>query len=178
MGWVSFIIHVIPLSSLLVTLAVISVTSTCLAFSPAVYKKLWFTLLEYSLHFNLSSVSVATFYCRDPQFSGNQAVVSWHCPHNICYLLPTSTSALSIHKPGRLFQKSYSEEHWCMVNWWILQQRVQMKRSSNQLWQKIWLVVLQFNEICEPVLFMITRTTIELITVIMVLQFYFNWHAL
>ena len=178
MGWVSFIIHVIPLSSLLVTLAVISVTSTCLAFSPTIYKKLWFTLLEYSLHFNLSSVSVATFYCRDPQFSGNQAVVSWHCPHNIL-LFATHLYQCTINSQAweavseKLLRRTFM--HGELV---ILQQRVQMKRSSNQLWQKIWLVVLQFNESCEPVLFMITRTTIELIIVIMVLQFYFNWHAL
>ena len=56
-------------------LAAISITSTCLAFSPAVYKKAWLTLLEYSLLLNLSAVSAATFYCRDPQLSGNQAVV-------------------------------------------------------------------------------------------------------
>ena len=36
---------------------------------------MWLTLLEYSLLLNLSVVSVATFYCRDPQSSGNQTVV-------------------------------------------------------------------------------------------------------
>ena len=56
-------------------LAAISVTSTCLTLSPAVYKKVWVTLLEYSLLLNLSATSFATFYCRDPQFSGNQTVV-------------------------------------------------------------------------------------------------------
>ena len=56
-------------------LAAISVTSTCLTLSPAVYKKVWVTLLEYSLLLNLSATSFATFYCCDPQFSGNQTVV-------------------------------------------------------------------------------------------------------
>ena len=56
-------------------LTAISATSTCLAFAPAVYKKVWLTLLEYSLLLNLGVASVATFYCRDPQYSCNQAVV-------------------------------------------------------------------------------------------------------
>ena len=80
--WTGFLLIVRTILFLIFTLgnpglnlAAISVTSTCLAFSPAVYKKVWLTLLEYSLLFNLSTVSVATFYCRYTQFSGNQAVV-------------------------------------------------------------------------------------------------------
>ena len=80
--WTGFLLIVRTILFLIFTLgnpglnlAAISVTSTCLAFSPTVYKKVWLTLLEYSLLLNLSAVSVATFYCRDPQLSGNQAVV-------------------------------------------------------------------------------------------------------
>ena len=80
--WTGFLLIVRTILFLIFTLgnpglnlAAIGVTSTCLAFTPAVYKKVWLTLLEYSLLLNLSAVSVATFYCRDPQSSGNQTVV-------------------------------------------------------------------------------------------------------
>ena len=80
--WTGFLLIIRTILFLIFTLgnpglnlAAISITSTCLAFSPAVYKKVWLTVLEYSLLLNLSAVSVATFYCCDPQFSGNQAVV-------------------------------------------------------------------------------------------------------
>ena len=80
--WTGFLLIVRTVLFLIFTLgnpalnlAAISVTSTCLAFSPTVYKKVWLTLLEYSLLLNLSAVSVATFYCRYTQFSCNQAVV-------------------------------------------------------------------------------------------------------
>ena len=56
-------------------LAAIILASVCLAFMPGVYKKVLHTLLEYSFLFNLSAVSVATFYSRYTQFSSNQAVV-------------------------------------------------------------------------------------------------------
>ena len=81
-SWTGFLLIVRTILFLIFTLgnpglnlAAISVTSTCLAFSPAVYKKVWLTLLEYSLLLNLSAVSVATFYCRYTQFSCNEAVV-------------------------------------------------------------------------------------------------------
>ena len=80
--WTGFLLFVRTILILIFTvgnpglnLAAISVTSTCLAFTSAVYKKVWLTLLEYSLLLNLSAVSIATFYCRYTQFSGNQAVV-------------------------------------------------------------------------------------------------------
>ena len=80
--WTGFLLIVRTILFLIFTLgnpglnlAAISVTCICLAFTPAVYKKVWLTLLEYSLLLNLSAASVATFYCRDPQFSSNQALV-------------------------------------------------------------------------------------------------------
>ena len=80
--WTGFLLIVRTILFLIFTfgnpglnLAAIIVTSTCLAFFPGVNKKAWLTLLEYSLLLNLSAVSAATFYCRDPQLSGNQAVV-------------------------------------------------------------------------------------------------------
>ena len=80
--WTGFLLVVRTILFLIFTLgnpglnlAAISATSICLAFAPAVYKKVWLTLLEYFLLLNLGVASVATFYCRDPQFSGNQAVV-------------------------------------------------------------------------------------------------------
>ena len=77
--WTGFLLNVRSILFFIFTLgnpglnlAAISVNSTCLAFSPAVYKKAWLTLLEYSLLLNLSAVSAAIFYT---QLSGNQAVV-------------------------------------------------------------------------------------------------------
>ena len=80
--WTGFLLIVRTILFLIFTLGnpalnltAISATSTCLAFAPAVYKKVWLTLLEYSLLLNLGVTSVATFYCRYTQFSSNQAVV-------------------------------------------------------------------------------------------------------
>ena len=80
--WTGFLLVVRTILFLIFTLGnpglnltAISATSTCLAFAPAVYKKVWLTLLEYSLLLNLGVASAATFYCRYTQFSGNQAVV-------------------------------------------------------------------------------------------------------
>ena len=80
--WTGFLLVVRTVLFLIFTLGnpglnltAISATSTCLAFAPAVYKKVWLTLLEYFLLLNLGVTSVATFYCHYTQFSGNQAVV-------------------------------------------------------------------------------------------------------
>ena len=68
----SILFHTFTLGNPGLNLAAININSTCLAFSPTVYKKAWLTLLEYSLLLNLSAVSAAIFYT---QLSGNQAVV-------------------------------------------------------------------------------------------------------
>ena len=137
-------------------LAAISVTSTCLAFSPAVYKKVWLTLLEYSLLLNLSAVSAATFYCRDSQLSGNQAVVVYI---SVGTALITFVMIMVYHL------------YWCTTNsraWKTVSDRVTQRSSDCELVNiavessdeeeeepaqaEIRPLMLQFDEYREPVL--------------------------
>ena len=140
-------------------LAAISVTSTCLAFSPAVYKKVLLTLLEYSLLLNLSAVSVATIYCRYTQFSGNQVVMVYI---SVGTALLTFFGIMAYH----LYQCT------CTINsrpWKNISDRVTQRSSDRELVNiavegsdeeeeeepaqaEIRPLMLQFNEYREPVL--------------------------
>ena len=160
--WTGFLLIVRTILFLIFTLGnpglnltAISVTSTCLAFSPAVYKKAWLTLLEYSLLLNLSAVSVATFYCRYTQFSGNQAVVVYI---SVGTALITFVGIMAYH----LYQ--------CIINsraWKNISDQVTQRSSDRELvnivsessdeeeepaQSEIRPLMLQFNEYREPVL--------------------------
>ena len=161
--WTGFLLIVRTILFLIFTLgnpglnlAAISVTSTCLAFSPAVYKKTWLTLLEYSLLLNLSVVSFATFYCRDPQFSGNQVVMVYI---SVGTALVTFVGILAYHL------------HQCTINsraWKNISDRVTQRSSDRELVNiaaensdeqeeepaqaEMRPLMLQFNEYHEPVL--------------------------
>ena len=138
-------------------LAAIGITSTCLAFTPAVYKKAWLTLLEYSLLLNLSAVSVATFYCRDPQSSGNQTVVVYI---SVGTALIKFVGILAYH----LCQCTINSRAWKTVS-----DRVTQRNNNRELVDiaaegsdeeeeeesalaEIRPLMLQFNEYREPVL--------------------------
>ena len=162
--WTGFLLIVRTILFLIFTLgnpglnlAAISVTSTCLAFSPAVYKKVWLTLLEYSLLLNLGAVSVATFYCHDPQLSGNQAVVAY-ISVGIAFI--TFVMILVYH----LYQCTINSRAWKTVS-----DRVTQRSNNRELVNiavegsdeeeeeepaqaEIRPLMLQFNEYREPVL--------------------------
>ena len=137
-------------------LAAIGITSTCLAFSPAVYKKVWLTLLEYSLLLNLSAVSVATFYCRDLQSSGNQTVVVYI---SVGTALITFVAILAYH----LCQCTINSQAWKTVS-----DRVTRRNNNRELVNiaaensdeeegelalgEMRPLMLQFNKYHEPVL--------------------------
>ena len=137
-------------------LAAISVTSTCLAFTPAVYKKTWLTLLEYSLLLNLSAVSVATFYCRYTQFS---------CNHTVVVYISVGTAFITF--VGIMAYHLYQ----CIINsraWKNISDRVTQRSSDRELvnivaessdeeeeepaQSEIRPLMLEFNEYREPVL--------------------------
>ena len=160
--WTGFLLFVRTILFLIFTfgnpalnLAAISVTSTCLAFTPSVYKKVWLTVLEYSLLLNLSAVSAATFYCRDPQLSGNQAVVVY-ISVGIAFL--TFVMILIYH----LYQCTINSRAWKTVS-----DRVTQRSSDRELVNiagsdeeeeeepaqaEIRPLMLQFDEYREPVL--------------------------
>ena len=162
--WTGFLLIVRTILFLIFTfgnpdlnLAAISVTSTCLAFTPTAYKKTWLTLLEYSLLLNLSAVSAATFYCRDSQLSGNQAVVVYI---SVGTALITFVMIMVYH----LYK--------CTINsrpWKIISDRVTHKSNNRELvtiaaessdgeeeeapsQAEIRPLMLQFDEYREPVL--------------------------
>ena len=161
--WTGFLLIVRTILFLIFTLgnpglnlAAISVTSTCLAFSPAVYKKAWLTVLEYSLLLNLSAVSVATFYCRDPQFSGNQAVVLYI---SVGTALVTFVGILAYH----LYQCTINSRAWMTVSDQITQRNshrelvnITAESSDEEEEEPAQAeerpLILQFNEYREPVL--------------------------
>ena len=162
--WTGFLLIVRTILYLIFTLgnpglnlAAISVTSTCLAFSPAVYKKAWLTLLEYSLLLNLSAVSVATFYCHYTQFSCNEAVVVYI---SVGTALVTFVGILVYH----LCQCTINSRAWKTVS-----DRVTHKNNDRELVNvaveesdeeeeeepaqaEIRPLMLEFNEYREPVL--------------------------
>ena len=159
--WTGFLLIVRTLLFLIFTfgnpglnLAAISITSTCLAFSPAVYKKVWLTLLEYSLLLNLSAISAATFYCRDSQLSGNQAVVVYI---SVGIALITFVTIMVYH----LYKYTISSRAWKTVS-----DRITHKSNNRELvttaaessdeeepaQAEIRPLMLQFDEYREPVL--------------------------
>ena len=162
--WTGFLLIIRTILFLIFTLgnpglnlAAIGITSTCLAFSPAVYKKAWLTLLEYSLLLNLSAVSVATFYCRDPQSSGNQTAVVYV---SVGAALVTFVAILVYH----LCQCTINSRAWKNVS-----DRVTQRNKNRELVNiaaegsdeeeeeepaqaEIRPLMLQFNEYREPVL--------------------------
>ena len=160
--WTGFLLIVHTILFLIFTLgnpglnlAAVSITSTCLAFFPAVYKKVWLTVLDYSLLLNLSAASVATFYCRDPQFSGNQAVVVYISAGSA---LITFIGMLIYH----LCQCTITSRAWKMVS-----DRVTQRKNDRELSNivaegsdeeeeppqgEIRPLMLRFNENCELVL--------------------------
>ena len=138
-------------------LTAISATSTCLAFTPPVYKKVWLTLLEYFLLLNLGVTSAATFYCRDPQFSGNQAVVVYI---SVGTAFITFVGILVYH----LYQCTINSRSWKTVS-----DRITRRNNNHELVNiaaegsdeegeeepalaEIRPLVLQFDEYREPVL--------------------------
>ena len=140
-------------------LTAISATSTCLAFAPAVYKKVWLTLLEYSLLLNLGVASAATFYCRDPQFSGNQAVVIYI---SVGAALITFVGILVYH----LYQCTINSRAWKTVSDRVPQmnnnrelvnvntatERSDEEEEEEPAQTEIRPLMLQFDEYREPVL--------------------------
>ena len=138
-------------------LSAITVTSTCLAFTPAVYKKVWLTLLEYSLLLNLSAVSVATFYCRYTQFSGNQAVVVYI---SVGTALITFVMIMAYH----LYQCTINSRAWKTVSDQVAQRSnnhelvtIAAESSDEEEEEEpsqaeIRPLMLQFDEYREPVL--------------------------
>jgi len=162
--WTGFLLVIRTILFLIFTLGnpglnltAISATSTCLAFAPAVYKKVWLTLLEYFLLLNLGVTSAATFYCRYTQFSGNQAVVVY---------LSVGTAFITF--VGILVYHLYQ----CIINsraWKMVSDRVTRKNNNRELVNiaaegsdeeeeeepalaEIRPLVLQFDEYREPVL--------------------------
>ena len=157
--WTGFLLIVRTILFLIFTLgnpalnlAAISVTSTCLAFTPSVYKKAWLTLLEYSLLLNLSAVSVATFYCRYTQFSGNQAVVVYV---SVGTVLITFVLIMAYH----LYQCTINSRPWKTVSDQVTHKNndcelvnIAVESSDEEEEAEIRPLMLQFNEYREPVL--------------------------
>ena len=167
--WIGFLLIIRTFLFLIFTLgnpglnlAALSVTSTCLAFTPAVYKKAWLSLLEYSLLLNLSAVSVATFYCRYTQFNCNQAVVVYI---SVGTALLTFVTIMVYH----LYQCTiYSRELVNITAWKTVSDRVAQRNNNRELVNitaessdkeeeepvqaEIRPLMLQFNEYREPVL--------------------------
>ena len=113
------------------------------------------TVLEYSLLLNLSAASVATFYCRDPQFSGNQAVVVYI---SVGSALITFIGILIYH----LYQCTITSWAWKMVSDWVTQRKNDREfvniaaegsdEEEEPPQAEIWPLMLWFNENREPVL--------------------------
>ena len=162
--WTGFLLIVRTILFLIFTLgnpglnlAAISVTTTCLAFSPAVYKKVWLTVLEYSLLLNLSAVSVATFYCRYTQFSGNQALVVYISvgtafitfigimAYHLCQCTINSRAWKNVS--DRVTQRSSDRE---LVN--IVAESSDEEEEEEPAQSEIRPLMLQFNKYREPVL--------------------------
>ena len=161
--WIGFLLIIRTLLFLIFTLgnpglnlAAISVTSTCLAFTPAVYKKAWLSLLEYSLLLNLSAVSVATFYCRYTQFSCKQAVVVYI---SVGAALITFVTIMVYH----LYQCTINSRVWKSVSDQVAQRNNNRelvnitaessdKEEEEPVQAEIRPLMLQFNEYSEPVL--------------------------
>ena len=139
-------------------LAAISVTSTCLAFNPGVYKKALLTLLEYSFFLNLSAVSVGTFYSRYTQFSSNQAVV-------VCVSAGTALLTFSGILVHHLYNCVTTSQAWKSVSGRFSRRRFPLNdrelvniaaegsdEEEDPARAEIRPLILQFDEYREPVL--------------------------
>ena len=105
---------------------------------------------------NLSAVSIATFYCRDPQFSGNQTVVVYI---SVGVALLTFVMILVYH----LHQCTINSRAWKTVSDKITQRSVNRElvniaaESSDEeeeepVQAEIRSLMLQFDKYREPVL--------------------------